>query len=199
MLVGGVPSISSAIAWDGKGLLHVGVGDARRRLCQQWRLCALRSGPGPGQPRRPAPSELNAENCMQMAEASLGEPAYSRYKRMAASWLALAEEQRGLDSEPSRLIPSRRWRDATTALDARTGQRTPSARPEREQPRRHCQGSKPDCFCDPSQRKHTEASIEKGCKALQTNLIRHLSPDRERQLYSHQCEYRFWRRSRYKQ
>jgi hypothetical protein len=38
VLVSGVPSIPSAIASDGNGLLHVGVGDAR--------LCALRSGRG---------------------------------------------------------------------------------------------------------------------------------------------------------
>jgi hypothetical protein len=38
VLVKGVPSIASAIASDGNGLLDVGVGDARRRLCQQWRL-----------------------------------------------------------------------------------------------------------------------------------------------------------------
>jgi hypothetical protein len=32
----------------------------------------------------------NAENCMQMAEAAEGKPAF---KRMEAAWLALAEEQ----------------------------------------------------------------------------------------------------------
>ena len=39
----------------------------------------------------------NAENCAQMAEAVEGEPAYSRFKRMEAAWLALAEEQDWLD------------------------------------------------------------------------------------------------------
>src|SRR5450631_2329716 len=65
-------------------------------------------------------------------------------------------------------------RDATTALDARTGQRAPSARPEREQRRHHCQDSKPDQFCDTSQGKHTAASIEKNREASRTNLIRRL-------------------------
>ena len=36
---------------------------------------------------------------MQMVEAPLGKPAYSRYKRMEAAWLALAEEQHWLDGE----------------------------------------------------------------------------------------------------
>jgi hypothetical protein len=41
----------------------------------------------------------NADNCMQMAEAAEGEPAYNRFKRMEAAWLALAEEQDWLDGE----------------------------------------------------------------------------------------------------
>jgi hypothetical protein len=41
----------------------------------------------------------NAENCMQMAEGAQGEPAYNRFKRMEAAWLALAEEQDWLDGE----------------------------------------------------------------------------------------------------
>jgi hypothetical protein len=41
----------------------------------------------------------NAENCMQMAEAAEAEPAYNRFKRMEAAWLALAEEQGGLHGE----------------------------------------------------------------------------------------------------
>jgi hypothetical protein len=36
---------------------------------------------------------------MQMAEAAKGEPAYKRFKRMEAAWLALAEEQDWLDGE----------------------------------------------------------------------------------------------------
>ncbi len=38
---------------------------------------------------------------MQMAETAQGEPAYNRYKRMEAAWLALAEEQDWLDGERS--------------------------------------------------------------------------------------------------
>jgi hypothetical protein len=41
----------------------------------------------------------NAENCSQMAEAAEGEPAFNRFKRMEAAWLALAEEQNWLDGE----------------------------------------------------------------------------------------------------
>ena len=41
----------------------------------------------------------NAENCMQMAEAAQGEPAYNRCKRVEAAWLALAAEQDWLDGE----------------------------------------------------------------------------------------------------
>lgn len=47
----------------------------------------------------------NAENCTQMAEAARGEPAYNRYKRMEAAWLALAEEQDWLDGERSPVDP----------------------------------------------------------------------------------------------
>ena len=43
----------------------------------------------------------NAENCTQMAEAAEGKPAYNRFKRMEAAWLALAEEQGWLDGEQS--------------------------------------------------------------------------------------------------
>jgi hypothetical protein len=43
----------------------------------------------------------NAENCRQMAEAADGEPAFNRFKRMEAAWLALAEEQDWLDGEQS--------------------------------------------------------------------------------------------------
>ena len=39
----------------------------------------------------------NAENCMLMAEAAQGEPAYNRYKLMGLAWLTLAEEQDWLD------------------------------------------------------------------------------------------------------
>jgi hypothetical protein len=46
----------------------------------------------------------NAENCMQMTEAAEGEPAYNRFKRMEAAWLALAEEQDWLDGEQFTLV-----------------------------------------------------------------------------------------------
>jgi hypothetical protein len=41
----------------------------------------------------------NSANCAQMAESAEGEPAYNRFKRMEAAWLALAEEQDWLDGE----------------------------------------------------------------------------------------------------
>src|SRR6266446_8582805 len=63
---------------------------------------------------------------------------------------------------------------ATSALDRGAGQKAPSARPECEQRRHYCRGSKPDHFCGTSQGKHTEASIEKDCQASQTDLIRRL-------------------------
>ena len=47
----------------------------------------------------------NAENCMLMAEAAQGEPAYNRYKLMELAWLALAEEQDWLDGEQSTVDP----------------------------------------------------------------------------------------------
>jgi hypothetical protein len=43
----------------------------------------------------------NAENCAQLAEAAGSEPAFQRYKRMEASWRALADEQDWLDGEIS--------------------------------------------------------------------------------------------------
>jgi hypothetical protein len=41
----------------------------------------------------------NAEHCAHLAESSNNEPAYRRYKRMEASWRALAHEQDWLDGE----------------------------------------------------------------------------------------------------
>ena len=41
----------------------------------------------------------NAENCMRLAEAAQSKPAFNRFKRMEAAWLALAEEQDWLDGE----------------------------------------------------------------------------------------------------
>lgn len=41
----------------------------------------------------------NAENCLQLAERSEGQPAYNRYSRMADAWTALAKEQDWLDGE----------------------------------------------------------------------------------------------------
>jgi hypothetical protein len=43
----------------------------------------------------------NAENCAHLAEAATSDPAFLRYKRMEAAWLALAEEQDWLDGEVS--------------------------------------------------------------------------------------------------
>jgi len=52
----------------------------------------------------------NAENCMQMAEAAQGEPAYNRYKRMEAAWFAFAEEQDWLDGGRSPIDPLKKVR-----------------------------------------------------------------------------------------
>jgi ATP/maltotriose-dependent transcriptional regulator MalT len=41
----------------------------------------------------------NAENCAQMAERAQDEPTRNRYKRMEASWRALAAEQDWLDGQ----------------------------------------------------------------------------------------------------
>ena len=49
----------------------------------------------------------NADNCLQLAEASLDEAAYKRFKRMEAAWLALAEEQDWLDGEQSPVGPDK--------------------------------------------------------------------------------------------
>jgi hypothetical protein len=49
----------------------------------------------------------NADNCMQMAEAAQGEPAYNRFKRMEAAWLALAEEQEWLDGDRGQMASRR--------------------------------------------------------------------------------------------
>jgi hypothetical protein len=51
----------------------------------------------------------NAENCAQLAEAATSEPAFQRYRRMEASWRALADEQDWLDGEisPERMSPAR--------------------------------------------------------------------------------------------
>jgi len=56
-------------------------------------------------------------------------------------------------------------------LDLGGGQKAQSARPEREQRRHYCRGSKPDHCCGPSQSKHPEANIEKDCDASQNDLI----------------------------
>ena len=45
----------------------------------------------------------NAENCLQLAERSEGQPAFKRYSRMAQAWTALATEQDWLDGEISPL------------------------------------------------------------------------------------------------
>jgi hypothetical protein len=58
----------------------------------------------------------NAENCMQMAEAAKGEPAYNRFKRMEATWLALAEEQDWLTTSVHRSAPIRGERELRCEL-----------------------------------------------------------------------------------
>jgi hypothetical protein len=63
----------------------------------------------------------NAENCAHLAESAAGEPAYHRYKRMEAAWLALADEQDWLDGEVS----------PTNTSSARKGHGSAFARPER--------------------------------------------------------------------
>jgi hypothetical protein len=62
----------------------------------------------------------NAENCAQLAEAATNEPAFQRYKRMEASWRALADEQDWLDGEIS---PAR--------MPAQDANGSAAARPER--------------------------------------------------------------------
>src|SRR5258706_13815185 len=52
----------------------------------------------------------NAENCMLMAEAAQGKPAYKRYKLMELAWLTLAEEQDWLEGELSTDRPPRKGR-----------------------------------------------------------------------------------------
>jgi hypothetical protein len=64
-----------------------------------------RQGEGKGLMKQSDLYRQNAENCTQMAEAARGEPAYNRYKRMEAAWLALAEEQDWLDGELSPVDP----------------------------------------------------------------------------------------------
>jgi hypothetical protein len=45
----------------------------------------------------------NADNCLQLAESAVGQPASRRYLRMAQAWTALANEQDWLDGEVSPL------------------------------------------------------------------------------------------------
>jgi hypothetical protein len=45
----------------------------------------------------------NADNCLQLAERSEGQPAFKRYLRMAQAWTALANEQDWLEGEVSPL------------------------------------------------------------------------------------------------
>ena len=41
----------------------------------------------------------NADHCAHLAEIAVNEPSYRRFKRMKASWRALAHEQDWLDGE----------------------------------------------------------------------------------------------------
>jgi hypothetical protein len=52
----------------------------------------------------------NAENCAQLAEAAASEPAFQRYKRMEASWRALADEQDGLTEKSLPRVYQRKMR-----------------------------------------------------------------------------------------
>lgn len=55
----------------------------------------------------------NADNCLQLAERSEGQPAYRRYLRMADAWTALANEQDWLDGEiPPVKVRNPRMQDA---------------------------------------------------------------------------------------
>jgi hypothetical protein len=55
----------------------------------------------------------NADNCLQLAERSEGQPAYNRFLRMADAWTALANEQDWLDGEvPPVAVRSRRRQEA---------------------------------------------------------------------------------------
>lgn len=45
----------------------------------------------------------NAENCRHLAERAPSEPVANRYRRMAAAWMALANEQDWLDGETAPL------------------------------------------------------------------------------------------------
>lgn len=50
----------------------------------------------------------NAENCLQLAERTEGQPAFKRYMRMAQAWMALATEQDWLDGEVTPLRSGRK-------------------------------------------------------------------------------------------
>jgi hypothetical protein len=50
----------------------------------------------------------NAEHCAQLAERASDKPAYRRYRRMEAAWLALAYEQDWLDGEIAPIRPVKR-------------------------------------------------------------------------------------------
>jgi hypothetical protein len=43
----------------------------------------------------------NAQNCADKAESARDKPSFNRFKRMEATWLALAEEQDWLDGVKS--------------------------------------------------------------------------------------------------
>jgi hypothetical protein len=64
----------------------------------------------------------NAENCAQLAESATSEPAFQRYKRMEASWRALADEQDWLDGEisPERMSPARDDKGNSSARSERS-------------------------------------------------------------------------------
>ncbi len=106
-----------------------------------------------------------------------------RLKSLREQYIALSKEVEdvmgrllvGNSPEIGLMRRSGNDQDATSASDPGAGQRAPSARPECEQRRHYCQGSKPDHFCGTPPGKHTEASIEKDCEVSQTDLIRRSS------------------------
>src|SRR5215475_7171155 len=80
------------------GTYRDGTGDPRHYDC----ITPVAPAASPYQVEPMKQSDLlreNAENCLQLAERSEGQPAFKRYSRMAQAWTALATEQDWLDGE----------------------------------------------------------------------------------------------------
>jgi hypothetical protein len=73
-------------------------------------LSAVRTGSDRDTMKQSEIFRENAENCAHLAESANSEPAYLRFKRMEAAWLALADEQDWLDGEvsPASTFPARK-------------------------------------------------------------------------------------------